>query len=152
MRSFLGLAQYCAKFVPGFATVTEPLWALTRGDKPFAWGDEQQKSFEKLKTLITRAPTLVEYRTGAETRLTTDASPVGLGCVLEQKAHDGSFRPVCYASRSLTKVERRYAQFEREALGVVWGVERFRLYLLGTHFEIRTDHKPLIHAYGPTDG
>ena len=54
-----------------------------------------------------------------------------------------------FDSRSLTDTERRYAQFEREALGIVWGVEHFHLYLLGIHFEIRTDHKPLIHSYAP---
>ena len=149
VRSFLGLAQYCAKFVPNFSSVTDPLWELTRGDQPFQWGRRQQKAFEEVKSLITQAPTLVHYQRGAHTRLVTDASPVGLGAVLEQQQPDGQYRPVCYASRSLTAVERRYAQFEKEALAVVWGVEHHHLYLLGTNLEIRTDHKPLVHAYGP---
>ena len=149
VRSFLGLAQYCAKFVPNFSSVTDPLWELTRGDQPFQWGPRQQKAFEEVKSLITQAPTLVHYQRGAHTRLVTDASPVGLGAVLEQQQPDGQYRPVCYASRSLTAVEPRYAQFEKEALAVVWGVEHHHLYLLGTNFEIRTDHKPLVHAYGP---
>ena len=54
-----------------------------------------------------------------------------------------------YTSRSLSATERRYSQFEREALGIIWVAEYFRLYLLGTHFEIQTDHKPLVSAYGP---
>ena len=149
VKSFLGLAQYCAKFIPDFASVTDPLWELTRGDKPFEWRHEQQKAFDKVKALITEAPTLVHYHQEAPTRLITDASPVGLGTVLEQRQPDGNYRPVCYASRSLTPVERRYAQFEKEALAVVWGVEHHHFYLLGTHFDILTDHKPLVSAYGP---
>ena len=97
---------------------------------------------------MTSAPVLVYHSLGAKTRLTTDASPIGLGAVLEQEQTDGSFKPVWYAS-SLSATERRYSQFEREALGIIWAVEYFRLYLLGTHFEIRTDHKPLVSAYGP---
>ena len=149
VKSFLGLAQYCSKFIPDFASVTDPLWELTRADQKFEWSKRQQNAFDKVKSLITEAPTLSYYNQKAKTRLITDASPVGLGAILEQEQSDGSYRPVMYASRSLTEVERRYAQFEKEALGIVWAVEHFHLYLLGVHFEIRTDHKPLVHAYGP---
>ena len=130
-------------------SITDPLWELTRGDQKFVWSTQQQKAFDKVKSLITQAPTLAYYDQKAKTRLITDASPVGLGAISEQEQSDGTFKPVMFASRSLTDTERRYAQFEKEALGIVWGVEHFLLYLLGIHFEIRTDHKPLIHAYGP---
>ena len=149
VKSFLGLAQYCAKFIPDFASVTDPLWELTRGDQKFVWSTRQQKAFDKVKSLITQAPILAYYDQKAKTRLITDASPVGLGAILEQDQSDGTFKPVMFASCSLTDTERRYAQFERDALGIVWGVEHFHFHLLGIHFEIRTDHKPLIHAYGP---
>ena len=149
LRSFLGLAQYCAKFLPNFSTVSDPLWKLTRADTEFIWNIEQQKAFDSIKAMMTSAPVLVYHSLGAKTRLTTDASPVGLGAVVEQEQTDGSFKPVWYASRSLSATERRYSQFEREVLGIIWVVEYFRLYLLGTHFEIRTDHKPLVSAYGP---
>ena len=146
VKSFNGLAKYCAKFVPDFASVTDLLWELTRGDKPFEWRHEQQKAFDKVKALITEAPTLVHHPQEVPTRLITDALPVGLGAVLEERQPDGNYRPVCYASRSLTPVEHRYAQFEKEALAVVWGVEHHHLYLLSTHFDILTDHKPLVSA------
>ena len=55
---------------------------------------------------------------------------------------DGAVRNVAYASRSLTPTEQRYSQTEREALAVVWGCERFHMYLIGTPFELITDHKP----------
>jgi hypothetical protein len=59
-------------------------------------------------------------------------------------------RPVAYARRTLTAVERRYSQTEREALAVVWGSEQFHLYLYGTTFDIHTNHKPLEIIYSPT--
>ena len=83
------------------------------------------------------------YDKDAKTRVITDASPVGLGAVLTQE-HDGIFRPVYSASRSLTEVER-YLQTEKEALAVAY--ERFHLYPYGKHFELETDHKPLEVIY-----
>ena len=76
-------------------------------------------------------------------------SILGLGAILTQ-THGEETRPVAYASRTLTPVERRYLQTEREALAVVWGCERFHLYLYGTTFAIYTDHKPLEIIYSPT--
>ena len=76
------------------------------------------------------------------THLLVDASPVGLGALLTQND-----RVVAYASKSLTAVEQRYSQTEREALAVAWGCNHFRLYLLGAHFTVLTDHKPLVSIF-----
>ena len=85
-------------------------------------------------------------RTDAKTRVTADASPVGLGAVLVQE-QNGNWRPVYYSSRSLTAVERRYSQTEREAVAPVWAYERFHVYLYGKDSELETDHKPLEVIY-----
>ena len=79
-------------------------------------------------------------------RLLADASPVGLGAVLIQEK-DGEERVVSYASRSLTSVERRYSQTEKEVIGLVSACERFHVYLYGSKFELITDHKPLEVIY-----
>ena len=65
-----------------------------------------------------------------KTRVVADASPVGLGAVLLQE-HDKVWRTVCYANKTLSSVERRYSQTEKEALALVWSVERCHIYLLG---------------------
>lgn len=99
-------------------------------------------AFEKLKSALSNKMTLGYWDPKDKTILITDASPVGLGAVLIQTNENGP-RVISYAAKSLSEVERRYAQTEKEALGLVWACERFYYYLLGRPFELHTDHKPL---------
>lgn len=147
VRSFLGLVQYSAKFLPDLAEVSEPLRRLTRKGEIFQWGEAQAESFSKLKLLISDAETLAYFRKDSKTRVIADAGPTGLGAVLVQ-LHGENWRVISYASRNLTQVERRYSQTEKEALGLVWACERFNLYIFGREFELETDHKPLECIYG----
>ena len=142
VRSFLGLVQYCAKFLPDCSQVAEPLRMLTRKDLQFMWEDAQQKSFQKLKDLLTRVETLTYFKNERRTRIVADAGPTGIGAVLTQ-LQDGLWRVISYASRNLTDVERRYSQTEKEGLALVWAFERFKLYVFDREFELETDHKPL---------
>ena len=147
VRSFLGLVNFSARSIPNLASIAEPLHRLTRKQTPFVWGTEQQGAFDVLKDSLANAETLAYSDSNAEeTKLITDASPVGLGAVLTQ-VQGGCERVVAYASRSLTDVERRYSQTEKEALGLVWGCERFLMYLYGVEFTLLTDHKPLEVIY-----
>lgn len=148
VRSFLGLVNYLSKFVPNLATLTYPLRQLTVQKQNFFWGPEQQAAFDKLKKLMICPNTLGYFDVADRTQLVADASPVGLGAVLIQINSQGS-RIIAYASKSLSDVERRYAQIEKEALALVWAVERFHYYLYGRSFELITDHKPLETIFGP---
>ena len=148
VRSFLGLANYSSRFIPHFATLSEPLRRLTRKETPFNFGPEQKKSFESLKQKMAEACTLAYFDKNAPTKIITDASPVGLGAVLVQE-QGGVWTPVCYASRSLTDCEQKYSQTEKEALGVVWACERFHAYVYGMKFIVETDHKSLKTIHGP---
>ena len=126
VRRFLGSVQFCAKFIPNFATISSPLWDLASKDVKWQW---ESKAFQEIKDLLTRTTVMAYHRQGATTRLTTDASPVGVGAILEQKQQDGIYRPIYYASRKLSEVEAGYSQFKREALAVRWTYEKFYLYL-----------------------
>ncbi len=148
VRSFLGSSQFCAKFIQNFATMSSPLWDLTKKDAKWKWRERESRAVREIKEKLTCAPVLAYHRRDAKTRLITDASPVGLGAVLEQEQEDSTFKPIYYASRKLSNVERRYSQFEREALAVRWACEKFYLYLYGIEFEICTDHKPLVIVLG----
>ena len=148
VRSFLGLVNYCSRFIPDFSTLSDPLRQLTRKDVPRSWTEQHQEAFDKLKSALTSDCVMAHYDYTKPTQLRVDASPVGLGAILMQ--HDGTaLRPVAFASRAQTDVERRYSQTEREALMVVWGCERFHIYLYGKEFTLYTDHKPLEVIYSP---
>lgn len=149
VRSFLyRLGEFCAKFIPNLATVADPLRQCTHTDKDFQWGKDQAAAFRELKQTLSQASTLALFDKTAHTTVVADASPVGLGAVLLQTQH-GTHKPISYASRSLTDVERRYLQTEKEALALVWACERFNLYLIGRPFDLVTDHKPLETIYSP---
>ena len=115
VRSFLCLVQYCAKFLPDFCQVAEPLRMLTRKDQQFLSEDAQQKSFQKLKHRLTSAETLAYFKNECWTRFVADAGLTSIVAVLTQR-QDGLWRVISYASRNLTDMERRYSQTEKKAL------------------------------------
>ncbi|CAB4007063.1 Transposon Tf2-9 poly [Paramuricea clavata] len=149
LRSFLGLANYCSRFIKDFSTLTAPLRELTTKSCKCSWSTMHEKAFAKVKNAIASDCTMAFYDPNRPTKLTVGASPVGLGAVLAQTQENGQDRCIAYASRSLTPVEARYSQTEKEALAAVWGCERFHLYLVGTQFDLITDHKPLEVIYSP---
>ena len=149
VSSFLGMVNYLARFIPNLASETAPLRKLLRKDTPWRWTEEENKTFESLKNLVTSDLVVAHYDSKLPTSLIVDASPEGLGAILTQKQPDETMRPVYYASRALTAQEKKYSQTEREALGVVWGCERFHIYLYGVTFSILTDHQPLKVIYSP---
>lgn len=75
--------------------------------------------------------------------LQTDASDRGVGAVLSQQDSSGMEHPVGYFSRKLLPREERYATVEKECLAIKLGIQAFRVYLLGRHFKIETDHRSL---------
>lgn len=133
VRSFLGLANYVSKFIPGFATLSEPLRELTRNSAKFSWSANHEQAFQQIKLAMLNPQTLAYYDMNKPTRVIADASPVGLGAVLVQY-HGSEARIVTYAAKSLSDVERRYSQTEKEALALVWAVERFATFLIGTQY------------------
>ncbi|CAB4036465.1 Transposon Tf2-9 poly [Paramuricea clavata] len=144
VRSFLGMVTYCAKFIPNFSDLTEPLRELTRKNVPFCWISRHAKSFNAVKAALTSATVMAYFDQTKETELITDASPFGLSAILTQKVPGSDQQNVvAYISRSLSDVERRYCQTEREALAIVWAIERLHIYLYGGHFTLITDCKPV---------
>ena len=135
VRSFLGMVTYCAKFIPNFSDITKPLRELTKKDVRFQWKDEHDQAFQKVKELLTSDTVMAYFDKNKQSEITTDASPFGLSAILSQHTPGRNDRRiVAYVSRSLTPVEQRYSQTEREALAIVWAVEKLHTYLFGGHF------------------
>ena len=129
VRSFRGSGLFSSNFIPDFATITQPSWELTHNKTKWKWTKEEQRAFGEVKGRLTKAPIMAYYRLDADTRIVTDASPVGLGAVLQQKQEDVQYKPVQYASRKLRDAETRFSLFEREALVVKWACDKFHLCL-----------------------
>ena len=107
------------------------------------WGPKQSEAFYKLRDLTSSDTVLAHFDPSLSTQVRQDACKIVISGALTEKHPDGSIRPVAYASRSLSPVEQRYGQTEREALSVVWACERFRFYIHGSQFDLAEDHKPL---------
>ena len=139
VRSFLGMAQYSARFIPNFATISEPLRMLTHKNAKWHFGPKEQKSFDCIRNSLTETANNAYFDPAKHTEILVDASPVGVSAILVQNN-----RPVVFASRALSPVECRYSQIEREALAVTWSCEHLNVYLQGRPFTCYTDHKPLV--------
>jgi transposase InsO family protein len=139
VRSFMGLASYFRRFIRGFALITKPLTDLLGKNSEFIWEQKQIDAFNEIKLSLQSSPVLSVYNPESFTELHTDACAIGLGAVLLQKQKDGKMHPISYYSRKTTKDEAKYHSYELEALAIVAALERFRVYLLGIEFVIRTD-------------
>jgi len=99
--------------------------------------------------MITSQQVLTHYDPSLPLWLACDASPVGTEVVLSHVMTDGTERPIAFASRTLSKTERKYPQIDREALSIVWGVKTFHVYLFWRSFTLLTDHQPLTSIFHP---
>ena len=122
---------------------------LLKKEIPWGWSEECQRSFEKVKLLLASKNLLVHYDPKLPVRLATDANAYGVGAVLSHIMPDGTEKPICFASKFLSKSQESYSQIDKEALAIVLAVEKFHYYLLGRKFSLITDHKPLVHIFCP---
>ena len=144
LKSHIGMLSYYSRFMPNLSTLLHPLYKLLRKGSQWHWGKAQQEAFNQSKELLVSQDCLTHFDPSLELTLACDASAYGLGAVLSHKMPDGSERPIGYASRTLNAAERNYPQLEKEGLSCIFGIKRFHDYLFGCHFELVTDHKPLL--------
>ena len=146
LKGFVGLCSYYRRFVPRFAEIAHPLHSLTKGDgtgkAAFAWIQDIEEAFTKLKRMLTAAPVLGYPNEHGQFIIDSDASNHGLGAVLSQ-VQGGQERVIAYYSRALTQSEIHYCATRKELLAVVQAVKHFHPYLYRRKFTVRTDHAAL---------
>ena len=152
LRSFLGLLNYYGKFLRNLASLLHPLNQLLRENQTWKWTPACVRAFQQAKEQLSKAPVLAHYDPNLPIQLAGDASQYGVGAVLSHILPDGSEHPIAFASRTLQPREQNYAQVEKEALSLVYGIQKFHKYIYGRKFTLMTDHKPLTTIFGPKTG
>ncbi|GFV29941.1 retrovirus-related Pol polyprotein from transposon 297 [Trichonephila clavipes] len=142
LQSFLQTCSWYRKFIANFSEIARPLSNLTKKKAFWKWSEEEEKAFQTLKQCLVSPPILKQADFSKPFLIRTDASNYALGAVLLQ-GEDKEEHPVEFASRLLNPAERNYSTTEREALAVVWALNKFRGYIDGASITVASDHQPL---------
>jgi hypothetical protein len=141
--STLGHTGYYRRFIRRYATITAPLEKLLKKSELFRWTPECDKAFDILKEKLSTAPILIFPNWEIEFHVHVDASGISLGAILAQPGEGNMDHPIYFSNRKLSQAERNYTTTEREGLAMIYALQKFRHYLLGSHFKFFTDHSAL---------
>nr|GEU53011.1 reverse transcriptase domain-containing protein [Tanacetum cinerariifolium] len=129
IRSFFGHAGFYRRFIKDFSKIARPMTRLLEKDTSFIFSQECVEAFQTLKRKLTKAPVLISSDWDMPFELMCDASNYAIGAVLGQR-QDKHFRPIHYASKTMTKAKSNYNTTKKEMLAVVYAFEKFRSYLI----------------------
>jgi hypothetical protein len=138
----MGLTGYYKIFIAGFSKISHPITYLQKKGVKFQWSLECEKRFQHLKQLLTSAPILRIADPNEDFIVCTSTCKEGLGGVLSQNVY-----VVCYESRKLKEHERHYATHDLELETIVHALKKWRHYLMGKRFELRTYHNGLKYLF-----
>nr|GFA49750.1 reverse transcriptase domain-containing protein [Tanacetum cinerariifolium] len=146
IQSFLGHAGFYRRFIKDFSKIARPMTRLLEKDTPFLFSKECVEAFQTLKRKLTKAPILIAPDWDMPFELMFDASDLAIGAVLWQR-QEKHFRPIHYASKTMTEAESNYTTTEKEMLAVVYAFEKFRSYLIMNKIIVYTDHFDLKYLF-----
>ncbi|GJR31345.1 reverse transcriptase domain-containing protein [Tanacetum coccineum] len=150
VQSFLGHAGFYRRFINDFSKISRPMTHLLEKNTSFIFSDECIQAFETLKKKLTEAPILIAPDWDLPFELMCDASDFVVGAVLVQR-HERHFRPIHYASKTMTEAESYYTMMEKELLAVVYTFEKFWSYLILNKSIVYTDHSALKYLFAKKD-
>ena len=142
LRSFLGHVGFYRHFIQDFAKVSKPLTSLVCKEKNFIIEKEGKHGFMQLKQSLVEAPILQSPDWDLPFEIMCDTSDFAVGAVLGQRI-DKKLAAICYASNTLADAQLNYTTTEKELLAVVFALEKFRPYILGSKIIVYTDHATL---------
>ena len=144
LQRFLGMVGYYRRFIPNAAAHLFHLFTALKGKpKTLEWTAGCQESFEAIKKALAAATLLHHPRPGAKLSLTTDASNIAIGGVLEQEGPKG-WEPLGFWSAKLEPHQQQWPPYDRELLAAFKGTRHFRSYIEGRPFTLFTDHQSLV--------
>ncbi|XP_073016723.1 uncharacterized protein [Primulina eburnea] len=150
VRSFLGHAGFYRRFIKDFSCISKPLTNLLIKDVKFDFSAECVQAFQVLKEKLITAPVMIAPDWGSPFEVMCDASDTALGAVLGQK-RDKCIHVIYYASMTLSAAQLNYATTEKELLAVVFALDKFRSYLIGSKVVVHTDHSALKYLMAKKD-
>nr|GEW73606.1 reverse transcriptase domain-containing protein [Tanacetum cinerariifolium] len=150
IRSFLGHAGFYRRFIKDFSKISRPMTHLLEKNAPFVFSDDCVQAFRTLKEKLTEAPILITPNWDQPFELMCDASDFAVGAVLGQRI-EKHFRPIHYASKTMTEAESNYTTTEKEMLVVVYAFEKFRSYLIMNKSTVYTNHSALKYLFAKKD-
>nr|GEW54942.1 reverse transcriptase domain-containing protein [Tanacetum cinerariifolium] len=146
IRSFLGHASFYLRFIKDFSKIARPMTRLLEKHTSFIFSQECVDAFQTLKRMLTETPILIAPDWDMPFELMCDASDFAIGAVLGQR-QDKHFRPIHYASKTMTEAKSKYTITEKEMLAVVYAFENFRSYLILNKSIVYTDHFALKYLF-----
>ena len=123
--------------------MTYPLQEILKEYQEYEWTEECDASFDSLMKKLVEAPILRFPNWSIKFHVHIDALGLAIGAILTQPGDNGMDYPIIYSSRKLNKAECNYSTIEREALGMVFALQKYRHYLLANPFIFYTYHQAL---------
>ena len=146
----MGHAGFYRRFIKDFSAIARPLCTLLAKDVPFTWSQACDIAFTKLKNMLVSPPIMRSPNWDLPFEIMCDASDYAIGAVLGQREDKKAF-VIYYASKTLDSAQANYTTTEKEFLAVVFALEKFRSYIVGSPVTIFTDHAALKYLLSKQD-
>ena len=150
IRSFLGHARFYRRFIKDFSKISRPLCRLLEKEANFEFDEECKCVFEDIKARLIRALIMATPDWSKDFETMCDASDYAMGAVLGQRTYK-TFRAIYYVSKTFNEAQENSSTIEKEIIAIVFACEKFRLYILGSHVIVHTDHEEIKYLLAKKD-